>query len=66
MGIGIADHKKPLSRLGIARAYVAMSDMDAARNAYLDFLEVWEQADEDIPLLGKVRSEYETLPGVQG
>ena len=66
VGIDIDHQNKALARLQIARAYVAMGDMDAARNAYLDFLEYWAQADENLPLLQKARSEYEALPGAQG
>jgi tetratricopeptide (TPR) repeat protein len=66
VGIDVADPRKALARLGKAQAYVAMGDTEAARDAYLDFLEFWAQADEDLPVLQKARSEYEALPGVRG
>jgi tetratricopeptide (TPR) repeat protein len=65
-GIDPANMRRPLARLQIARAYVAMGDLDSARAAYLDFLEFWAGADEDLPILQKARSEYEALPEVRG
>jgi predicted Zn-dependent protease len=65
-GIDPANMRRALARLQIARAYVAMGDLAAARDAYLDFLEFWAEADEDLPILQKARSEYEALPGVRG
>ena len=55
-----------IAKLGEARGYRMSGDLAAARNAYLDFLALWKDADEDVPLLLKARAEYEALPGVKG
>jgi hypothetical protein len=40
-----------LACLGLARAYALQSDSAKARNAYLEFLTFWKDADPDIPIL---------------
>jgi tetratricopeptide (TPR) repeat protein len=65
-GVDVFAGRKSLVHLQIARAYVAAGDLEAARNSYLQFLELWSEADEDVPVLKKARSEYEALPGVRG
>jgi eukaryotic-like serine/threonine-protein kinase len=35
--------------------------MAEAENAYQDFLALWKDADEDIPVLKQARAEYATL-----
>jgi eukaryotic-like serine/threonine-protein kinase len=60
-----------LARLGLARANALESrtsegaDADAARvrarNAYIDFLHLWKDADPDIPVLREAKSEYARL-----
>jgi eukaryotic-like serine/threonine-protein kinase len=61
----------PLSELGLARAYVLQSDKaqgglaavtrDKARLAYRAFLDLWKNADPDLPMLQKVRAESAQL-----
>ena len=65
-GVDPLDPLKSLVHLEIGRAQVARGDLEAARDAYLQFLELWAEADEDVPVLQKARSEYEALPGAQG
>jgi predicted Zn-dependent protease len=65
-GIEPIDLRRAATLVWMGRAYVAAGDTDAARSAYLEFLELWVDADEDIPLLQKARAEYEALPGVRG
>ena len=65
-GVNPLDGRRSLTHLQIARAHVEAGDLDAARDAYLTFLELWAEADEDIPILQKARAEYEALPGVKG
>jgi eukaryotic-like serine/threonine-protein kinase len=50
-----------LALLQLARAYVLSGDTAKARNAYLDFLTLWKDADPDIPILLAVRAEYAKL-----
>jgi hypothetical protein len=47
--------------LQLGRAYVASGDMAKAKNAYQDFLTLWKDADEDIPVLKQARVEYAKL-----
>jgi DNA-binding winged helix-turn-helix (wHTH) protein/tetratricopeptide (TPR) repeat protein len=50
-----------LGRLGLARAYAMQKDTTKAHIAYRDFLELWKDADLDIPLFNKVKTESATL-----
>jgi tetratricopeptide (TPR) repeat protein len=50
-----------LARLGLARAYALQGDTAKARAAYQDFLTLWKDADPDIPILKKAKSEYSKL-----
>jgi tetratricopeptide (TPR) repeat protein len=65
-GVDSVDPVRARVHLGMGRAYVEAGDLDAARDSYLKFLEMWDEADEDIPLLQKARSEFEALPAVRG
>ena len=51
-----------LARLGLARAYDAQGDIADARSAYQDFLNLWKDADPDVPLLKQAMAEYAKLP----
>jgi DNA-binding winged helix-turn-helix (wHTH) protein/tetratricopeptide (TPR) repeat protein len=51
----------PLARLGRARAYARSGDPVKARAAYLDFLELWHEADPGSPVLAQAREEYAKL-----
>ena len=48
-----------LAHLGLARARALSGDMSAARTAYQDFLADWKDADPQVPVLKRARSEYE-------
>jgi tetratricopeptide (TPR) repeat protein len=50
-----------LARLGIARAYEQQGNQAEARAAYQNFLELWKDADPDIPVLREARAEYAKL-----
>jgi hypothetical protein len=52
-----------LVHLGMARAHALASDTGAARKAYEDFLDLWKDADPDIPVLKETRVEYERVRG---
>jgi DNA-binding winged helix-turn-helix (wHTH) protein/tetratricopeptide (TPR) repeat protein len=51
----------PLARLGRARAYARNGDAVKARAAYLDFLQLWKDADPDLPILKQAKDEYAKL-----
>jgi DNA-binding winged helix-turn-helix (wHTH) protein/tetratricopeptide (TPR) repeat protein len=53
----------PLSQLGLARAHALAGDTAGARRAYQDFLELWKDADPDIPILLEAQAEYAKLQG---
>jgi len=47
-----------LSRLQLARAEAMSGDLAEARQEYRDFLSLWKDADGDVPLLERAKSEY--------
>jgi DNA-binding winged helix-turn-helix (wHTH) protein/Tfp pilus assembly protein PilF len=50
-----------LAHLQLARAYALQGDPVKARSAYQDFLNLWKDADPDIPILIAAKSEYAKL-----
>ncbi|HSF14451.1 MAG TPA: serine/threonine-protein kinase [Vicinamibacteria bacterium] len=50
-----------LARLGLARARALTGEMAESRRAYQDFLALWKDADEDVPVLRAARDEYARL-----
>jgi eukaryotic-like serine/threonine-protein kinase len=46
------------ARLGLARAYALERDSLKAKSAYQDVLELWKDADPDIPILKQAKAEY--------
>jgi serine/threonine protein kinase/tetratricopeptide (TPR) repeat protein len=50
-----------LARLGLARAEVLQGDIVNAKSAYQDFLDLWKDADADIPILKQAKAEYAKL-----
>jgi serine/threonine protein kinase/tetratricopeptide (TPR) repeat protein len=60
-GIVLADPIGALARLQLGRALVLSGEKDRARGAYQDFLTLWKDADEDIPILKQASSEYAKL-----
>jgi hypothetical protein len=50
-----------LARLGRARAYARTGDSARARAAYLDFLQLWHDADLGLPVLKQAKDEYAKL-----
>jgi hypothetical protein len=64
----ILDHKGrnwgplySLAWLGMARTSALEGDSAKARPAYQDFLDLWKDADPDIPILISARKEYAVL-----
>ena len=50
-----------LARLQLARAESMSGDTASARRHYEDFLELWKNADTNLPILKTARTEYERL-----
>ncbi len=50
-----------LARLQLARAAVMSGDTASARKHYADFLELWKDADPDVPILAAARAEHQRL-----
>ena len=60
-GIAVNSLLGALARLQLGRAYVLAGDKTKARHAYLEFLELWKDADPDIPVLKQAKLEYAKL-----
>ena len=60
-GIVGRDVQGALSYLQVARAEKMMGDESAARKSYEDFLELWKDADSDIPIYQQAKAEYAKL-----
>ena len=50
-----------ISHLGLARAFALQGDTAKSRAAYKDFLNLWKNADPDIPILKEAKAEYAKL-----
>jgi DNA-binding winged helix-turn-helix (wHTH) protein/tetratricopeptide (TPR) repeat protein len=50
-----------LAHLQLGRAYTLSGDTAKAKAAYQDFLNLWKDADPDIPILKKAKAEYAKL-----
>jgi tetratricopeptide (TPR) repeat protein len=51
----------PLAHLGVARAAMLQGDAAKGRKAYEEFLQLWKDADADLPVLIEAKKEYEKL-----
>jgi eukaryotic-like serine/threonine-protein kinase len=51
----------PLARLQLARAQKMMGDNASARKSYEEFLNIWKDADPDIPIYRQAKAEYAQL-----
>jgi DNA-binding winged helix-turn-helix (wHTH) protein/predicted Zn-dependent protease len=60
-GIVISDPVGALARLQLGRAYLMAGDQAKAKAAYSDFLDLWKDADSNIPVLQQARLEYARL-----
>jgi hypothetical protein len=47
----------PLASLGRARAAARSGDVDASRSTYRALLDVWKDADSDLPIVAAARRE---------
>jgi tetratricopeptide (TPR) repeat protein len=50
-----------VARLQLARAFKLSGDNPSAKAAYQDFLTLWKDADQDIPILQQAKAEYAKL-----
>ena len=50
-----------LAHVGLARSYAQGGDVAKARTAYQDFLALWKNGDDDIPILKEAKAEYAKL-----
>ena len=60
-GIVLNEPIGALAHLQIGRAYARQNDPPKAKAAYQDFLELWKDADPDIPILKEAKAEYAKL-----
>ncbi len=60
-GIREADPVGVAARVQLARALVLSGDTAKASSAYQDFLNLWKDADVDIPILKQAKAEYARL-----
>jgi serine/threonine protein kinase/tetratricopeptide (TPR) repeat protein len=60
-GIVIAHPLGALAFIGLARAFVLEDDKPKALAAYKQFLDLWKDADPEVPVFKKVRAEYARL-----
>lgn len=62
-GVEPLSHDYPLAQLGLARADVQAGRIDDARLAYRLLLQIWKDADPDLPRLKEAKAEYARLTG---
>jgi tetratricopeptide (TPR) repeat protein len=55
------DYMTPAAQLELGRVYGQQGDLPKARIAYQNFLNMWKDADPDVPLLGQAKAEYAKL-----
>jgi len=60
-GIVVNDPVGALARLQLGRAYAMTGDTAKAKAAYEDFLTLWKDADPNIPIFIRAKSEYAKL-----
>ncbi len=60
-GVTVNSPLGALARLQLGRAYVLAGDKTKARDSYLEFLNLWKDADPDIPVLKQAKLEYAKL-----
>lgn len=58
-GIVLGDPIGALARLQLARALAASNKLDKAKTAYREFLDLWKDADSNLPVLIQAKAEFE-------
>ena len=51
----------PLAHLGLARASAVIGDTEKSGKEYQEFLSIWKDADEDLPIFAEARKELASL-----
>jgi tetratricopeptide (TPR) repeat protein len=62
-GVDPEDIRHPLAWLGLARAEAMEGRFADSRRDYLKFVDLWRDADPDVPVLIQARAELQALPG---
>ncbi len=62
-GIVASDPMGALAHLQLGRAFALSGDKTKAKTAYQDFLNLWKDADPDLPILKLAKAEYGKLSG---
>jgi hypothetical protein len=60
-GIVLSDPIGALAHLQLGKAFALSGDKTRAKAAYQDFLTLWKDADQDIPVLKQAKKEYAAL-----
>jgi serine/threonine protein kinase/Tfp pilus assembly protein PilF len=60
-GLVAADPIGALAHLQLGRAYALSGEKQKAKSAYQDFLLLWKDADEDLPVRKQAQAEYVTI-----
>jgi tetratricopeptide (TPR) repeat protein len=60
-GFGVRHVTGPLARLQLGRAKKLTGDNASARKSYEEFLNIWKDADPDIPIYRQAKAEYAQL-----
>jgi len=60
-GVVVSDPIGALARLQLGRSYLVSGDRTRAKSAYEDFLNLWKDADSEIPIFKQAKSEYASL-----
>src|SRR5580658_6633598 len=60
-GFSVRHVTGPLSRLQLGRAQKMMGDNGSARKSYEEFLSIWKDADDDLPIYRQAKAEYAQL-----
>jgi Flp pilus assembly protein TadD len=60
-GMVLNSHTYPMAKLGLARAYAQQGDAVKARAAYMEFIDLWKDADLDLPILREAKAEWAKL-----
>ncbi len=60
-GIVVSDPIGALAHMQLGRALAMSGDTAGAKTAYQDFLTLWKDADQDIPVLKQAKTEFEAL-----
>ena len=55
-----------LAHLQLGRAFALLGDKAKAKSAYQDFLNLWKDADPEIPVLKQANAEYTNLYSIRG